>query len=171
MKTTRRRFWVAAAFALVLVACGGDDDAAELPLGDAPGDTPDAAGACLVGEPDCQDTLTPLPGEEPIDLDPATGEPVAGGGLSVGDVLANDIDGGFAIQAFYYADDSGTYLCDALAESFPPQCGADRIPLDNAAGVDLGPLQTEQGISWSDDFVTVIGEVVDGVFVATPISE
>ena len=169
MKTFRIRVAAVAALALMLAACsGGDDATAELPIDDAPGDTPIAAGACLVGEPDCQDTLVPLAGEEPIDLDPATGEPLGGAGLSVGEVLGTDIDGGFAIQAFYYADDSGTYLCDALAESFPPQCGADRIPLDNTAGIDLGPLQSEQGVSWSDDFVTVVGEVIDGVFVLTP---
>ena len=168
MITSTKRIAAVAVLALVLAACGGgEEDTAGLPINDAPGDTPDAAGACLVGEPDCQDTLTPLPGEEPIDLDPDTGEPLVGGGLSVGDVLATDIDGGFAIQAFYYADDSGTYLCDALAESFPPQCGADRIPLDNSAGIDLGLLQDEQGVSWSDDFVTIVGEVVDGVFVAS----
>jgi hypothetical protein len=169
MNPSTRRAVAVVVLALALAACGGgDDDTAGLPIDDAPGDTPGAAGACLVGEPDCQDTLTPLPGEEPIDLDPDTGGPIGSGGLSVGDVIATDIDGGFAIQAFYFADDSGTYLCDALAESFPPQCGAGRIPLDNSAGVDLGPLRSEQGVSWSDDFVTVVGEVVDGVFVATP---
>ncbi len=168
MTFSMKRVTAVGVLALVLAACGGgDDDAAGIPINDAPGGTPDAAGACLVGEPDCQDTLTPLPGEEPIDLDPDTGEPVGAGSLSVGDVLGTDIDGGFAIQAFYLADDSGTYLCDALAESFPPQCGADRIPLENSAGIDLGPLQIEQGVSWSDDVVTVIGEVVDGVFVAS----
>lgn len=169
MITSTRQIAAVAVLALTLAACGGgDEDTAGLPINDAPGGTPDAAGACLVGEPDCQDTLTPLPGEEPVDLDSDTGEPLVGGGLSVGDVLATDIDGGFAIQAFYYADDSGTYLCDALAESFPPQCGADRIPLDTSAGVDLGVVQNEQGVSWSDGFVTIVGEVVDGVFVTTP---
>ena len=94
----------------------------------------------------------------------------AGGALSVGEAVSNDIDGGFAIRGFYLDDASGTWLCDALAESFPPQCGGDRIPFDNSAGIDLGPLQNEQDTTWSDGFVTVVGEVVDGVFVATPIS-
>jgi hypothetical protein len=153
---------------LLLGACG-DDAADELPV-DAPADAaagPSAA-ACLVGEPDCQDVGAmgadapdelPLPGAEPV-----------GGGLSVGDALAADIDGGFAIQAFYLQDASGTWLCDALAESFPPQCGADRIELDIGTGLDVGALTQEQGVSWSEDLVIVVGEIIDGAFVATPMS-
>ena len=40
----------------------------------------------------------------------------------------------------------------------------------NSAGVDLGPLQTEQAITWSNDHITVIGEIIDGVFVVAPMS-
>jgi hypothetical protein len=135
-----------------------------------------AAGACLAGDPECQD-LGPLPsdGEPLLPGEPAGNPgsgpvtPLDGGGLSVGDVLRNDIDGGFAVQAFYLADGRGPRLCDALAESYPPQCGGDAIPFDNTAGVDLGMLQSAQGVTWSDGVVVVVGEVVDGVFVATPI--
>lgn len=159
-----------AALALVAVACGGDDEAA-LPVNpDSGTDQPPAAGACLEGEPDCQDTLEPLPGEEPIDLDPSTGQPIVGGGLSVAEVLASDIDGGFAIAAFYFETSEGLLLCDAIAESFPPQCGGERIEVDNGAGVEIGPLQTEGEVTWSPEPVSIIGEVVDGVFVTTPMS-
>ena len=174
-----------AAFAIVAAACGDAGTESTEPDAQA---LPPAAGACLAGDPDCQD-LGPLPvaGEEPpilpgepdpgapepvpSDLDDGPVTPLAGGGLSVGDVLANDIDGGFAVQAFYVADATGRYLCDALAESFPPQCGGDRIPFDNTAGADLGLLQSEGGVTWSNDLVVVVGEIVDGTFVAIPFAE
>lgn len=147
------------AVSLVLAACGGGETA------DQPTDTaPPAAGACLAGDPNCQDTVTPLPGEEPT-----TDEPP--GFLLVSDVVGVDIDGGFALRGYYFDTPEGTFICDLIAESFPPQCGGDRLPLDNSAGEDLGPLQTEQGITWSNDQITVIGEIIDGVFVITPMSD
>jgi hypothetical protein len=170
MRTPLRLTAVATALLLVLAACGGaDDDSAQLPPNDAGDDGVAIAGACIEDEPDCQDTIA-LPGaDEPIDL-PVSGEPDGGGGRSVGEATSSDIDGPFAIRAFYLQDAGGAWLCDALAESFPPQCGGDRVAFDNSAGVDLGPLQQEQATTWSDDVVVVVGEMVDGVFVATSMS-
>jgi len=166
MRIRYRFVGVAAALALVLAACGGTDDgASELPPNDAPDDGIAVAGACLEGEPDCQDTISLADGDQPIDL-PVSG----GGGFTVGEALTSDVDGGFTIRAFYLQDSEGEWLCDALRESFPPQCGGDRVAFDNAAGVDLGLLQQEQTTTWSDDLVVVVGTMIDGVFVATPVS-
>lgn len=144
--------------ALVLTACGTAETTSELPTDSGAGDPP-VAGACLVGEPECEDTF-PDSGEP-------TGPPPPG--LQITNVLNTDIDGGFAIQGFYFADRSGIRLCEALAESFPPQCGGAFIAFDNSAGADLGVLSVEQGVTWSDQPVVVVGSVIDGVFVADPI--
>lgn len=112
---------------------------------------------CLAGDPDCQDD----PGDG---NDQPTGPP--SGGVSVADVGTGDIDGGFAVEGFFYDDGTGAVLCQDLAESFPAQCGGPSIPFDNSAGVDLGVLDSEQGITWSAHRIMVIGRVVDGVFVA-----
>lgn len=147
---------VVAVVALVLAACGSTETAAELPaVGDGT-TSPPAAGACLVGEPDCQDTF-PDSGEP-------TGPPAPG--VPVGTVIDTSIDGGFAISGYYVADGESVRLCEALAESFPPQCGGASILFDNTAGADLGTLSIEQGVTWSDEAVLVTGQVVDGVFVA-----
>jgi hypothetical protein len=174
--TLRRTLLLFSIIALVAVACGSDSPAADDQQVQGLDTSSPAAGACLAGDPDCQD-LGPLPsGDDPLLPGEPAGDPVGGpvtpldgGGLSVGDVVRNDIDGGFAIQGFYFDDGRGPRLCDALAESYPPQCGGDVIPFDNTAGIDLGPLQNANGVTWSDGFVVVVGEVVDGVFVATPI--
>lgn len=145
-----------AALALILAACGGGDDAASaLPLNDATsGGGTVTAGACVEGEPDCEDTFV------------GTGEPtdIPRPGVSI--ATAIEIDGGFVIEGFYFADDRGIRLCELLAESLPPLCGGAVIPFDNSAGVDLGILSVAQGVTWSDQPVLVVGNVVDGVFVA-----
>lgn len=146
--------------ALVLAACGGDELTEELPLDAGSGGDVPVASACLEGAPeeDCEDTF-PDSGEPPVPPPP---------GLTITDVLNTDIDGGFAIQAFYFSDGSGTFLCETLAESFPPQCGGASITFDNTAGADLGDLSVEQGVTWSDQPIVVVGSVVSGVFVADP---
>jgi hypothetical protein len=161
---TLRIMGVVVALAVIWAACGNDRPAAT------PGDaTPSASDTCLAGDPDCADSLEPLPDEEPIDLDPVTGEPIVRG-LSVADVLATPIDGGFAMEAFYVDDGAGPRLCDALLESYPPQCGGDSIPLELSGRVIEG-LDQEGTVTWSNLPVVVIGRVVDGGFVADPAGE
>lgn len=170
MKLSRTLPIAALAFALVAIACGGDSEA-ELPLND--NNSP--AAACLADDPDCQD-LGGQPTDEPLFVDdepvdaPPTEDPgvLIGRGMAISEVLATDIDGGFAIEGFYVDDGSGPLLCEALAESFPPQCGGASIGVDNSAGVELDGLQTEGAVTWTDQPAVLIGEVVDGVFVVSP---
>jgi hypothetical protein len=155
-------------FLLVVAACGDDADSAELPpAGD---DAPPAAGACLEGTEDCNDTL--FPGDEPVTPLPgdSQGMPIEGGGLTVAEALETDAAGVIAVTGFYVDTGSGPMLCDALAESFPPQCGGASIPLADISPVDPESIQTNQGTSWSDDPVFVVGEIVDGTLVPTPTS-
>lgn len=131
------------ALALVLAACGDSGAAAD----------PDpAAGACLVGDPDCDD----VPGTTGPPIDPP-----ALGAVPVAD--ARGIEGPFAITGYYVDDGSGARLCEALAESFPPQCGGASISLD-PGGVPIANLETAQGVSWSNEPIVVEGEISFGVF-------
>jgi hypothetical protein len=165
----RKAMIFAVALALLAAACGDDD-------GDAASEIPSAAGACLEGAEDCNDT----PGTAP-DLFPG-GEPddgaapgadqglVVGGGLTVSEALETDADGTIAVTGFYFEDESGLRLCELLLESFPPQCGGAQIALANGDAVDPDDLDEEQGVTWSPSPVTVLGEIVDGVLQPTPMS-
>jgi hypothetical protein len=62
-----------------------------------------------------------------------------------------------------------TRLCEALAESFPPQCGGPSITLTSLDQVDPDELKTEGDVTWTDVPVAVFGEIVDGTLVATTI--
>ena len=167
MKTT---IAILIVFALTAAACG--DESAQ-PDADS---LPTVAGACEEGTVECDDTPDvgdPFePGEpEPIDgLDPDTGSGMlVNGGLTIEEALASDASGPLAIQGFYVHDGVEGRLCSALAESFPPQCSGASVLFDGT-GLDPDLLQGAQGVTWTDDFVSLIGELVDGRLIATPTS-
>ncbi len=155
-----------AAFALVLAACGGgDDDAAtaDLPVND--GADPGISAACLVGEPDCNDT--PNGNQAPQDL-PTGGDDAA-------PIVAMSVDeaasasGQVTVSGFLVDVAGESRLCEALAESFPPQCGGANITITSLDQIDPDELSTEGDVTWTDAYVTVFGEMVDGTLVVTPI--
>ncbi|MDX1689808.1 MAG: hypothetical protein R3290_02170 [Acidimicrobiia bacterium] len=178
-----RRFTIIAALlALVAVACGsgdavGGDQAAPTTVANDDALPPNpAAGACLEGAEDCND----IPGQEPgnpllegdepdLSQEPGvSGGFVVGGGLTVSEALETDADGIVAVQGFIVADDTGTRLCEGLAESLPPLCSGASIEVSDLSTVDPDELNTEQGVTWTDVTVTLLGELVDGTLVVDP---
>lgn len=155
-----------AVLALALAACGGDEDsAAGLPTNDDAAVSGPAAGACLEGEPDCNDT----PGGEPQDLpEPGTGDDAIEN-LSVAAAAA--ASGRVMVTGFLVDVAGESRLCEALAESFPPQCGGANITLTSLDQIDPDELKTEGDVTWTDFPVTVFGEMVDGTLVVDPIAE
>lgn len=89
----------------------------------------------------------------------ADGEPTEPG-MSVADALGHQAtDDLVTVSGALFANADGTvYLCDAIAESFPPQCGGDRILIE---GLDLDAvdgLQSEGDVAWAEG-VTLFGSV------------
>lgn len=167
---TPRLLLLAVVLAALLAACGGDA-AEELPVDSDPGASPPAAGACLAGEPDCNDIGVPTDGGElplPTDEGEVVTDGMAAEPLSVSEVVAFDTDGVIAVQGFLFDDGSGPELCETLAESFPPQCGGASVPVTgHEEAVDV-PLVTEQGVTWTDQALVLFGEYVDGAFLVDP---
>jgi len=131
----RNRLVVAMAAAFVLVACT------------APFDTDDTT-------PPGSD----VPGSAPV-LVIADGD-AGGAGLSVAGALENRGSGDLvAVSGALFVDPDGTaWLCDAIAESFPPQCGGDRIEVGGLELADVPNLQEESDVRWSES-VTLVGSV------------
>jgi hypothetical protein len=50
----------------------------------------------------------------------------------------------------------GARLCEALAESFPPQCGGAEIVIANPEMLVVD-LEQEQSIRWTNDRVQLVG--------------
>ncbi len=104
------------------------------------------------------DTAVPASSGEPVlaIVDGAVGEL----GMSVADALGHQpTDGVVTVSGALFVNADGTVLlCDAIAESFPPQCGGERI---RVTGLDLAAvpgLQTEGEVSWAEG-VTLLGSV------------
>ncbi len=140
----RRRAWAAglaaAALGLGAVGCGGDD----APAADAP------------------------PAATPTTPGGASGAMPAGGGLGVAEARAAG-SGPVLVRAFVFvATDGSAHLCDAAMESFPPRCAGARMPVTGLPPDLVAGLASQDGASWSDGPVQLVGAVRDGVFVNDP---
>jgi len=152
---------------LLSAACGSGEDNVETDRGD----EPVVAGLCTEDEPDCDDVGV-IPGDETNDStdsdEPVTqsGGALAGSGLTVPEALGTDATGVIAVRGFLFDDGSGLRLCEVLAESFPPQCGGAHLVIDGLTFGDVPNLPeaedvtvtTEQNVTWTDSFVTLLGE-------------
>jgi len=139
---------------LVLAACGGGDGGSGLPGDD---DIPDASGACLPDDPDCQDIGDP--NADPGVPSDATDDPITpGSSLTIDQVLASGtIDGTFVVSGYLFVDaDGNAVLCELILESYPPQCGGDSIAVAGEIPF-LDELSTDQGLYWSDNPVELEG--------------
>lgn len=120
-----------AALALVTAACGSD--------------TEEPAVA-----PTAEDTLPPDDGGD-----------AAGGTTmrvhSVTEAMAAEGEGSLHVVGLLIDDGSGWRLCEAVLESYPPQCGGESLAVE---GLDEGslPLEESGDVRWQTD-ATVVGEV------------
>jgi len=73
-----------------------------------------------------------------------------------------DSDGAVELEGFVVIRDGRGRLCEVLRESFPPQCGDPAVEIANIEAIDV-ELTTAQGVSWTDQRVTLTGEVDSGV--------
>ena len=60
-----------------------------------------------------------------------------------------------------YADRRPMRMCDGLAESYPPQCGAG-IPIVGLRWEELPRVQRASGVTWTDAAVQLTGEMRAG---------
>ena len=97
---------------------------------------------------------------DPAATDPPTSEDEA---LTVAEVLAGEPQGEVAVRGNLFDDGSGLVVCGALAESFPPQCPGQSLPITNPETIDVA-LASAGEVRWSDQPVTLVGVVDDGGF-------
>ena len=76
-------------------------------------------------------------------------------GMSVADSLAHGpTDDLLSVSGALFVDQDGTVrLCDAIAESFPPQCGGASIEVRGLDLSTVADLQEADGVRWADSVV------------------
>ena len=128
---------LAALLVLALAACGGGGDPT-----DGAGTPPPPSGGSV----------------DPV-LVIVDGEP-GGPGISVAEAIEHQpTDDIVVVSGALFVDPDGTVrLCDAIAESFPPQCGGARIVVEGLDLTTVANLQTEGEVSWAEG-VTLLGSV------------
>ena len=75
---------------------------------------------------------------------------------------ASDGNGAVELEGFVVEVDDVAKLCEALLESFPPQCGEPFVTIANIDELDA-VFATEQNVRWTDLAVSVVGTVEAGV--------
>jgi hypothetical protein len=117
-----------------------------------------AAVACSDGDSD-DPTATPTATAD----DGAAGGTIPsamGPGISVTEALASD-QGPLLVNGYLVITPEGARLCEALAESFPPQCGGASLSVDEPDPSALEQVTTEGDVSWTETQVQLLG-MVDG---------
>jgi hypothetical protein len=116
--------------------------------------------ACTAGQsPDDSPPPTTEPGDE-WTLVVADDAAVDGPGISVAEALTHGpTDDMVLVTGALFIDADGTVqLCDAIAESFPPQCGGERLAVTGLDPADVPDLQDANGVRWAEG-VTLFGSV------------
>ena len=100
----------------------------------------------------------------------AAGIMLAGSGLSVAEASALPEGGDpVAVRAYVIvAADGSARLCDALAESSPPQCGGASLTLTGLPDGFLTGLRSAQGVHWTDAPLQLVGRVHGDEFANDP---
>lgn len=136
---------LAVVLALVLAACAMDRPGAATLDPDAPTDSSDDP----VPQPPADGPVL-LAGESEVDDLPP---------ISVAEALEAEHGQTVVVTGALFVDADGTVrLCDAIAESFPPQCAGDRIVVEGVDLEDVPGLQTEGEVSWAET-AEIIGSI------------
>ena len=84
----------------------------------------------------------------------------AGGpGISIEEAIGNSGGEPLLVNGALVVDPNGrVLLCDALAESFPPQCGGSRLEVRGLDLASLPDVQEANGVRWAEQ-VQLLGNV------------
>ena len=76
-------------------------------------------------------------------------------GMTVADALAHRAtdDLVFVSGALFVDAEGGMLLCDAIAESFPPQCGGERLAVEGLDLATIEGLEEANGVRWAENVV------------------
>ncbi len=87
--------------------------------------------------------------------------PSGGGATTVRKALT--AEGSQDVSGYLIVEAGTAYLCDEIAESFPPQCGQHRIEVIGLDLATVADVQSFEDTSWTDRPITVGGTIGSGV--------
>lgn len=98
----------------------------------------------------------------------AVGAPIPGGGLTVAEALASDLNGPLQVHGALLIGEGTMTLCERLEESSPPGCSGASIEV---RGLDTEgvALRAHGDVRWLDD-ISVLGDVDGGILTVSTTS-
>lgn len=109
--------------------------------------------ACGADAPTTDDPIVdPGPGRAADGIITVTLGQATGPGISIADAV-NQAGGQdpLLVNGTLFVDPDGTVqLCDAIAESFPPQCGGTRLEVRGLDLAGVPDLQEANGVRWAE---------------------
>ena len=105
-------------------------------------------------------------GDDDGDLDsgPISG---VGPGISIDEVFASNLKGPLLVNGLLHVQHNQVRLCEALTESFPPQCEGRFLEEKGLDLKTLDGLASEGSVTWLDQPVQVLGTVEGEVLTVT----
>jgi hypothetical protein len=176
----KRWLWLVAVVVFFAAACGDSDSDGQVDSGagdeipvnpDADVDDTDVSPEpmCIEDEPDCDDTaVIPDEGQDlPSDGDAVSSGMPVNGGLTVSEALATDATGILAVRGHAFIESDVSRICESLAPGGERyECGGASVEVENLDLDALGAtVVIHDGLTYSDNEITVFGELVDGVLV------
>ena len=101
------------------------------------------------------------------DGEPATPQPPpvagigAGPGISIDKAIALESPEPVLVNGWIHTQGGVIRLCDAIAESYPPQCPGVSLVVEGLKLEEVDGLQRASGVAWSER-TQLLGVVVDG---------
>lgn len=90
---------------------------------------------------------------------PATAGIGMGPGISIEEAIASNLEGPLLVNGNLLAEGDEIRLCDALAESFPPQCGGPQLRVEGLNLDEVDGLVREGEVAWTDRPIQLLGDV------------
>jgi hypothetical protein len=85
----------------------------------------------------------------------------AGPGISIEEAIALDSSEPVLVNGWVYARGGEIRFCDAVAESYPPQCPGVSLLVEGLKLEEVDGLQRASGVAWSER-TQLLGVVQDG---------
>src|SRR5918999_1140975 len=87
----------------------------------------------------------------------------AGPGISIDEAVALNSDEPLLVNGTIWADGERIFFCDAVLESYPPQCPpATRLEVVGVKLAEVDGLQRVGDIAWTEQPTQLLGVVADG---------
>jgi hypothetical protein len=101
---------------------------------------------------------------------PATAGIGMGPGISIEKAIASDLEGPLLVNGNLLAEGGEIRFCDALAESFPPQCAGPRLRVEGLKLEEVDGLVSEGEVAWTDRPIQLLGDVEGDTLVVSTTS-